>query len=85
MGCFRSRPSRDQTKVTDCRYFAISCMDFRLVDDTVYFLDSIGLNNDYDQFVLAGGSIGFTQEKYPHWGQSLLDHLNIGLSAYKYR
>jgi hypothetical protein len=36
-------------------------MDFRLVDDLVYFMDSIGLNNNYDQFVLAGGSLGFTQ------------------------
>jgi hypothetical protein len=53
-------------------------MDFRLVDDTVYYLNSLGLNNNYDQFVLAGASLGFTQDKYPEWGKTLLAHMSIG-------
>jgi hypothetical protein len=60
-------------------------MDFRLVDDTVRYMDSIGLNNNYDQFVLAGSSLGFTQEKYPEWGKSFMDHLSIGLSLHQFR
>jgi hypothetical protein len=32
-------------------------MDFRLIDD-------MGYNNNYDQFVLAEASLGFTQGKY---------------------
>jgi hypothetical protein len=43
-------------------------MDFRLIDDMVHFMNNLGYNNNYDQFTLAGASLGFTQEKYPHWG-----------------
>ena len=71
--------TQDQTKAVHAEAFAVSCMDFRLVDDMVYFMDGLGYNNNYDQFVLAGASLGFTQEKYPSWGQALLDHLAIGL------
>jgi hypothetical protein len=49
MGCVSStQPTQDQTKAHTAKCFAISCMDFRLVDDTVHFLDSLGLNNNYD-------------------------------------
>jgi hypothetical protein len=60
-------------------------MDFRLIDDTVRFMDSLGYNNNYDQFVLAGGSLGLTQTKYPHWGDSLLDHMHIGKDLHHFR
>jgi hypothetical protein len=36
-------------------------MDFRLIDDIVRFMDGKGYNNNYDQFILAGGSLGFIQ------------------------
>jgi hypothetical protein len=39
-------------------------MDFRLCDDIVKFMNEQGFNNNYDQFVLAGASLGFSQEKY---------------------
>jgi hypothetical protein len=49
-------------------------------------MDKLGYNNNYDQFVLAGASLGFTQEKYPSWGEALLDHMKIGqtLHGFKY-
>ena len=45
--------------------FLICCMDFRLCDDIVKFMNEKGWNNNYDQFVLAGASLGFTQTRYP--------------------
>lgn len=77
--------TQDQTKAESAKCFLVACMDFRLVDDTVYFMDGQGYNNNYDQFVLAGSSLGFTQQKYPHWGESLLDHMSIGLSLHGFR
>jgi hypothetical protein len=53
-------------------------MDFQLIDEMVVFMNSLGYNNNYDQFILAGSSLGFTTDKYEHWGQSLIDHMNIG-------
>lgn len=78
MGCCgASIRTQDQTKARTAKCFVVACMDFRLVDDYVYYLDSLGLNNNYDQFVLAGSSLGFTQDKYPEWGKTLLAHMSI--------
>ena len=85
MGICASIQTQDQTKAKTAECFVVACMDFRLVDDLVYYLDSLGLNNNYDQFVLAGSSLGFTQDKYPEWGKALLDHMYIGESLHKFR
>ena len=60
-------------------------MDFRLIDDAVRFMDLKGYNNNYDQFILAGSSLGFTQNKFPHWSQALMDHLGIGIALHEPR
>lgn len=83
MGCEES--NIDKSKIHDAKCFAITCMDFRLVDDSVKFLDSLGLEMNYDHFVLAGSSLGFTQQKYEYWGKTLLDHMSIGLSLHHFR
>jgi hypothetical protein len=85
MGCGHPISTQDQTTAHSAKCFTVACMDFRLVDDTVYFLDSLGLNNNYDQFVLAGASLGFTQDKYPEWGKTLLGHMSIGESLHHFR
>ncbi len=84
MGC-GAIPTQDQTSAHSANCFVVACMDFRLVDDVTHFMDKIGHNNNYDQFVLAGASLGFTQDKYPEWGKSLLDHMSIGQSLHNFR
>ncbi len=39
----------------------LSCMDQRLLDDTVRFMNSLNLQNRYDQVALAGGAMGALQ------------------------
>lgn len=36
----------------------LSCMDQRLLDDTVRFMNGLNLQNRYDQIALAGGAMG---------------------------
>jgi hypothetical protein len=60
-------------------------MDFRLIDDEVKFMNSIGYNKNYDEFVLAGASLGFTQDKYPSWGEALIDHMKIGEGLHHFK
>lgn len=87
MGCEPSSvmPTQDERTAQDARCFAVTCMDFRIVDDSVKHMDSLGLNKNYDKFVLSGASLGFTQSLYPEWGKAFLDHLNIGLSLHHFR
>ena len=65
--------------------YLVSCMDFRLLDDIVRAMDKMGYNNNYDQFIVAGASLGFCQSKYPHWRQTVMDHLEIGLGLHQFR
>ena len=50
----------------------LSCMDFRLIDDTVDVLNKLDARNNYDQFILAGSSLGYnTSLGYDNNGQQI--------------
>lgn len=86
MGCQQALiHTQDPTKAHHAKCFFVSCMDFRTVDFEGDWMDSMGYNKNYDEFVLAGGSLGFTQDKYPHWGQTLLDHMAIGHKLHNFQ
>ena len=57
----------------------LSCMDFRLLDDIVVFMNALGYHNNYDQYILAGSSLGANQEKFPEWTASWLKHLDLAI------
>jgi hypothetical protein len=94
MGCCQSSidlnkelkfKTQDQLTAKHATTYLVSCMDFRLLDDIVRAMDNMGYNNNYDQFIVAGASLGFCQNKYPHWRQTVMDHLEIGLNLHKFR
>lgn len=55
----------------------LSCMDYRLMDDVASYMDRRELTEKYDHVILAGASIGVTNEKYPAWGQTFWDHVGV--------
>ncbi|MBF0167390.1 MAG: twin-arginine translocation signal domain-containing protein [Alphaproteobacteria bacterium] len=55
----------------------LSCMDFRLLDEIVKYMDGRSLTNNYDHVVLAGASLGALYEKKPSWGQTFWDHVDV--------
>jgi carbonic anhydrase len=63
----------------------LSCMDLRLLDETVAFMDSIGMTNRYDHVILAGASLGATYEALPHWGQTFWDHVDVARELHDVR
>jgi carbonic anhydrase len=56
---------------------AITCIDYRLVDDAVKFFDSKHLVNDYDQVSLAGASLAAVSDKFPSSNAAFWDHIGI--------
>jgi hypothetical protein len=46
----------------------LACMDFRLIDDEVYYFNKVGYTNNYDKFILAGASVGYNQDTFLVWG-----------------
>src|SRR5215218_3931485 len=45
----------------------LTCMDYRLHDETERYMTGRGLRNKYDQIVLAGASLGAVTETRPDW------------------
>jgi carbonic anhydrase len=70
-------PTQNQLTAHTAKALVITCMDFRLIDDAVYFLNSIGYNNNYDEIILAGASLGYNQTKYEYWKKTVNDHIDL--------
>lgn len=77
--------TQDQLTAKHASTYLITCMDFRLIDDVCKVMDLMGFNNNYDHFIVAGGSLGLIQDKFPHWGQTAIDHMEIGLNLHEFR
>ena len=56
---------------------AITCIDYRLVDDAVHFLDGKKLTHDYDQVSLAGASLAAVSDKFPESNAAFWSHVGI--------
>lgn len=56
---------------------AITCIDYRLVDDAVAFFNGQKLTNDYDQVSLAGASLAAISPKFPSSNAAFWDHIGI--------
>lgn len=60
----------------------LSCMDYRLVDDTEAFMAGLGMKNRYDHIVLAGAALGAVTGKFPAWNQAFWEHLDVAISLH---
>lgn len=56
---------------------ALTCIDYRLVDDAVHFFDGKHLTNEYDQVSLAGASLAAVSDKFPSSNAAFWDHVQI--------
>jgi hypothetical protein len=83
-------PQLSEYRVPRKNILVLSCIDLRLTDDLLRFLDHDNLTNRYDHFALAGTSLCTITQKmenhsdpqvldnfnnFEHWRKSLDDHL----------
>jgi len=54
----------------------LSCIDFRFVNDEIYFLNNDHKNN-FNQFSLAGASLGYNQTTFPEWRVTFDKHVEL--------
>jgi|688.fasta_scaffold253443_2 hypothetical protein len=69
--------TQNQLTAHKAKAIVITCIDFRLRDDAVLFLNSINLNNNYDEFILAGASLGYNQTLFSAWTETLDKHIEL--------
>ncbi|MFY9589156.1 carbonic anhydrase [Rickettsia endosymbiont of Halotydeus destructor] len=55
----------------------ISCVDFRLRDETVEFMNKLNLLDDYDEVSLPGSSLALVNDQYPYWGKTIEDVIEL--------
>ena len=65
----------------------LTCIDFRLIDDTVNQMNKIGYLNNYDEFILAGSSLGYNgltvgSTTFSNWAQIFYDHIDIAIALH---
>jgi carbonic anhydrase len=60
----------------------LSCMDYRLIDETERYMSSRGLRDKYDHVILAGASLGALTDKYPAWNKTFWEHLDIAIQLH---
>ncbi len=60
----------------------LTCMDYRLINDAVKYMNERGLKDKYDQLILAGASLRATTEKYPAWNETFWQHLEVSIQLH---
>jgi carbonic anhydrase len=61
----------------------LTCMDFRLMDEIVRYMDGRKMTDQYDHVILAGASLGAQTDKYPAWGKTFWDHLEVAIQLHQ--
>jgi carbonic anhydrase len=89
----RIYPPKETYNLPKKNVLVLSCMDLRLTDNLVDFLNYDNLHNRYDHFILAGTSLLTSEQKeyfkdgilskYQHWNKALRDHIHLAADLHK--
>ncbi|MCB1777176.1 MAG: twin-arginine translocation signal domain-containing protein [Candidatus Competibacteraceae bacterium] len=66
----------------DTEALLLSCMDYRLIDDMVKYMDGRGLTDQYDHVILAGASLGALTKEFKDWNTTFWEHLKISIDLH---
>jgi hypothetical protein len=64
-------------RAAEVEALALTCIDYRLVNDGMRFFDGMHLTKNYDQVALAGASLAAVSPKFPSSNAAFWDHVNI--------
>jgi hypothetical protein len=55
----------------------LTCMDCKLQEEMLAFMNRLGYKNNFNQITLAGARLGYNQKKYPDWKSGFESQLDI--------
>lgn len=65
-----------------CDALLLNCMDYRLTAKITGYMAAQGLAGNYDQVILAGASLGAVTNKFPDWGRTFRQHLDVAIQLH---
>ena len=78
--------TQNQLEAHLAKALVISCIDFRLIDDMVYYFNKTGYNNNYDSYIVAGASLGYnnpySKEHATEWRKTFEDHIDLSIKLH---
>ena len=63
----------------------LNCMDYRLTGATTRYMADRQMAGKYDQVVIAGASLGAKNDKFPDWGRTFWQHVQIAIDLHRIR
>ena len=78
--------SENLAKMYKASTLLISCVDFRLRDETEKLMSTnLKLLDDYDEIAVPGASLALENREYPHWSNTVFDMIGILKSVHQIR
>ena len=63
----------------------LNCIDYRLIAPTYRYMSERQMDGKYDQFILAGASLGVDNTKFPEWGKTFWEHVQLAIDLHSIR
>jgi len=61
----------------------LNCIDYRLTGATTRYMEGRGMAGKYDQVVLAGAALGAKNDKFPAWGTTFWEHVQVAIDLHQ--
>jgi hypothetical protein len=61
----------------------LNCIDYRLTAATTRYMAGRQMAGKYDQLVLAGASLGAKTDKFPAWGTTFWEHVQVAKDLHR--
>jgi len=63
----------------------LNCIDYRLTGATTRYMTKRKMDGKYDQFILAGAALGAKNDKFPAWGTTFWEHVQVAIDLHGIR
>ncbi len=80
-----SLPGRFALAAPGTEALLLNCIDYRLAGATARYMAERQMEGKYDQFILAGASLGVENRKFPDWGKTFWEHVQLAIDLHQIR
>jgi len=80
-----SLPERSALAAPGTEALLLTCIDYRLTAATTRYMAEQQMGDKYDQVILAGAALGAENRKFPDWGRTFWEHVQLAIDLHRIR